>query len=137
MQKKNSLSVAVNKSLSYLGLSLDYKNAKKFHDLRIAFSCDIKQELPDTTVLAHPVGVVISDSAEIGENVQIYQNVTIGQTRQDGTAGQICDDVTIFSGATIIGDVNISKGAVIGANAVVLDDVKEYTTVVGAPAKET
>jgi serine acetyltransferase len=136
--RESEFTVALEKSCSYLGLSLDYKNTTKFRDLRILFSCDIKQELPDTTILPHPVGIVISGSAEIGENVRIYQNVTIGWTLGDDnkTAGAIGDDVTIYSGATIIGDVNIGEGAVIGSNAVVLDDVEEYTTVVGVPARE-
>lgn len=136
--KDSGLAVAINTSLNFLGLKLDFKNSVKFKDPRIAFSCDILQELPDTTTLPHPVGIVISGSAKIGENVRIYQNATIGWTLGDKnrTAGKIGDNVTIYSGAAIIGDVTIGDNAVIGANAVVLDDVKEDTVVVGAPARE-
>jgi len=136
--KDSGLSVAVDRLLTYLGFPLDIYNSIKFRDPRITFSCDIGKELPITTVLPHPVGIVISGTADIGENVKIYQNVTIGFTLGDGaqTAAIIGDNVTIYSGAAVIGDVTIGKDAVIGANAVVLDDVDEDTTVVGAPARE-
>lgn len=140
--KESGISVAIKNMLIYLlrysGLNKpDFKNWIKVRDAKVAFSCEIMTELPDTTQIPHAVGIVIHSDTKIGENVTIFQNVTIG--RVDGenyNVPIIEDDVTILSGAAILGDVTIEKGAVIGANAVVLSDVKEDTTVVGAPAKE-
>jgi serine acetyltransferase len=136
--RESGLLSAVDQSFAYLGVPLDFQNSIKFRDPRIAFSCDVLQELPDTTSLPHPVGIVISSMADVGENVKIYQNVTIGWTlaTEDPVAATIGDDVTIYAGAAIIGDVTVGDDAVVGANAVVLDDVAEGVTVAGVPARE-
>lgn len=103
-------------------------------DVRFLFSSFCSQCLPLSTSLPHPVGVVISSDSPIGENVSILQNVTIGGNG-DGIAPRISDDVTIHSGAKVVGDIDIGEGAVIGANSVVLSDVPPGATVVGAPAR--
>lgn len=84
--------------------------------------------------------VVIGETAEIGNDVTIYQNVTLGGTNpSDGIAGKrhpsLCDRVVVGSGAQIIGPINVGEGARVGANAVVTKDVAAGTTVVGIPAK--
>jgi len=106
--------------------------------LKIKFSCDIKKNLPKSVNLPHPVGIVISNTAEIGENVTIYQNVTIGWTlgEKERKAGSIGDNVIIYSGAKIIGNITIGDNAIVGANAVVIHDVPENMTVVGVPASK-
>jgi len=83
---------------------------------------------------------VIGETAEIGDNVTIYQNVTLGGTNpSDGVPGKrhptICDDVVIGSGAQVLGPITVGKGAKIGANSVVTKDVAEGATMVGIPAK--
>ena len=86
----------------------------------------------------HGMGIVIGETAEIGDNVTLYHGVTLG-----GIGGEpnkkrhptVEDDVMIGAGAKVLGPITIGKGAKIGANAVVLDDVPPYTTVVGIPAK--
>jgi len=83
---------------------------------------------------------VIGETAEIGDNVTIYQNVTLGGTNpSDGVPGKrhptVCDDVVIGSGAQVLGPITIGKGAKIGANSVVTRDVPEGATMVGIPAK--
>ena len=83
---------------------------------------------------------VIGETAEIGDNVTIYQNVTLGGTNpSDGVPGKrhptVCDDVVIGSGAQVLGPITIGKGAKIGANSVVTKDVPEGATMVGIPAK--
>ena len=83
---------------------------------------------------------VIGETAEIGDNVTIYQNVTLGGTNpSDGVPGKrhptIGDDVVIGSGAQVLGPITIGKGAKIGANSVVTRDVAGGATMVGIPAK--
>ncbi|NNC73797.1 MAG: serine acetyltransferase [Sphingomonadaceae bacterium] len=83
---------------------------------------------------------VIGETAEIGDNVTIYQCVTLGGTNPaDGIAGKrhptIDDNVVIGSGAQILGPVTVGKGATIAANAVVTKDVPEGATMAGIPAK--
>lgn len=83
---------------------------------------------------------VIGETAEIGDNVTIYQNVTLGGTNPaDGVPGKrhptIADDVVIGSGAQVLGPIQVGKGAKIGANSVVTRDVPEGATMVGIPAK--
>src|SRR5919206_1980579 len=95
---------------------------------------------PDATIgdglfIDHGMGVVIGETAEIGENVTIYQGVTLGGT--GFAAGQrhptVEDNVTIGSGAKLLGPITIGHGAKIGANAVVIHDVPPNSTVVGNP----
>lgn len=85
---------------------------------------------------------VIGETAEIGDNVTIYQCVTLGGTNPtSGEGGKrhptLEDNVIIGSGAQIIGPITVSKRARVGANAVVLDDVPEGATMVGLKARST
>lgn len=83
---------------------------------------------------------VIGETADIGDNVTIYQNVTLGGTNpSDGVPGKrhptVGDDVVIGSGAQVLGPIHVGKGAKIGANSVVTRDVPDGATMVGIPAK--
>ena len=83
---------------------------------------------------------VIGETAEIGDDVTIYQNVTLGGTNpSDGVAGKrhptIRSNVVIGSGAQVLGPVEVGEGARVGANAVVTKDVAPGATVIGIPAK--
>jgi serine acetyltransferase len=110
-------------------------NMIRFRDLRLSLACDIDHpQLPASTTIAHPVGIAIAGCTEIGRNVTIHQNVTIGM--KNGGCPTICDGAKIYTGAVVIGDLRIGEGAVVGANAVVLDDVPDETTVVGVPARK-
>jgi len=86
----------------------------------------------------HRIGVIIGQTAIIGNNVTIYHGVTLGGTGKEigKRHPTIEDNVFIGSGAKVLGNITIGKNAKIGANAVVLNDVKPNTTVVGIPAKE-
>lgn len=112
-------------------------NAFRFRDHRIFFACDMRRILPKSTVIGHGTGIVVHAKTEIGQNVLINQNVTIGDrgSKHSGIP-TVEDDVEIGSGAVVLGDVTLEKGCVIGANSVVLDDVGEGKTAVGAPATE-
>ena len=83
----------------------------------------------------HGAGVVIGETAEIGDRVTLYQGVTLGGTgfargKRHPTVG---DDVTIGSGAKLLGPVDVGHGAKVGANTVVIADVPPNSTVVGNP----
>jgi len=83
----------------------------------------------------HGTGVVIGETAEIGEDVTLYQGVTLGGTgfavgKRHPT---VQDNVTIGSGAKLLGPITIGHGAKIGANSVVITDVEANCTVVGNP----
>lgn len=84
------------------------------------------------------MAVVIGETAEIGNNVVMYHNVTLGGIGGEKNVKRhptIEDDVIIGTGAKILGPITIGKGAKIGANSVVLQDIPPYSTAVGAPAK--
>ena len=83
----------------------------------------------------HGMGVVIGETAELGENVTLYQGVTLGGTgfATGKRHPTVQDNVTIGSGAKLLGPITIGHGAKIGANAVVIHDVPPNSTVVGNP----
>ena len=85
----------------------------------------------------HGMGVVIGETAEIGDGCTIYQGVTLGGTGKDvgkrhPTLG---DNVMVGAGAKVLGPVKIGSNSKIAANAVVLREVPENSTAVGIPAK--
>jgi serine O-acetyltransferase len=88
-------------------------------------------------IIDHGLGVVIGETAEIGDDVYIYHQVTLGGTstepgKRHPTVG---DNVIIGAGAKVLGNIMIGEGARIGANAVVVAPVPACTTVVGIPAR--
>ena len=85
----------------------------------------------------HGMGVVIGETAEIGDDVVLYHGVTLGGTGKDKGKRHptVKNNVVIGSGAKILGPIVIGEGAKIGANAVVLRDVPPNATAVGTPAR--
>jgi serine O-acetyltransferase len=83
----------------------------------------------------HGAGVVIGETADIGDNVTIYQGVTLGGTgfATGKRHPTVQDNVTIGSGAKLLGPITVGHGAKIGANSVVITDVPPNSTVVGNP----
>ncbi len=88
-------------------------------------------------MIDHGSGVVIGETAEIGDNVMIYHGVTLGgRTLNPGKRHPtVEDEVIIGAGAAVLGPVTVGRGARVGANAVVLTDVPTDTTMVGVPAR--
>lgn len=88
-------------------------------------------------MIDHGMGVVIGETAEVGNRVTIYQGVTLGGTgnhtgKRHPTVG---NDVIIGSGAKVLGPVTLGNEVKVGANSVVLHDVPNGATVVGIPGK--
>ncbi len=85
----------------------------------------------------HGMGVVIGETCEIGNNVTIYQGVTLGGTGKEKGKRHptIGNNVLIASGAKVLGSMTIGEGSKIGAGSVVLREVPPYSTVVGIPGR--
>ncbi len=84
----------------------------------------------------HGMGVVIGETAEIGDNVTLYHGVTLGGVSFNGGKRHptLEDNVIIGAGAQVLGPITVAKGARVGANAVVVRAVPAGETVVGIPA---
>ncbi len=85
----------------------------------------------------HGMGVVIGETTHIGDDVLIYQGVTLGGTGKEHGKRHptIEDNVIIGAGAKVLGNLNIGKNSRIGAGSVVVDNVPENATVVGIPGR--
>ncbi|RBN36826.1 serine O-acetyltransferase, partial [Priestia megaterium] len=81
----------------------------------------------------HGMGIVIGETCEIGDNVTVYQGVTLGGTGKEKGKRHptIEDNVLIATGAKVLGSITIHAHSKIGAGSVVLNDVPENSTVVG------
>ena len=88
-------------------------------------------------VIDHGMGVVIGETAEIGDNVLLYHGVTLGGTGKDKGKRHptVGNNVVIGAGAKVLGPIYIGSNSKIGANSVVLNNVPEGATAVGIPAK--
>lgn len=84
----------------------------------------------------HGMGVVIGETAEIGDNVTIYHGVTLGGTGKDTGKRHptICDNVLIGTGTKVLGPITIGENSRIGANSVVLSCIPPNATAIGIPA---
>jgi serine O-acetyltransferase len=91
----------------------------------------------------HGMGVVIGETAEIGDHVTLYQGVTLGIYHTANVSAMrgakrhptLRDGVTVTVGAKILGAITIGEGAIVGAGSVVTRDVPPHTTVVGVPGR--
>jgi len=85
----------------------------------------------------HGSGIVIGETTIIGNNVSLFQGVTLGGTGKETGKRHptLMDNVTVGTGAKVLGNITIGAGSYIGANAVVLKDVPPHCTVVGVPGR--
>jgi serine O-acetyltransferase len=85
----------------------------------------------------HGMGVVMGETTEIGDDVLVYQGVTLGGTslKKEKRHPTIEDHVMVSAGASVIGPVRIGRGSRIGAGAVVVSSAPPYSTIVGIPGK--
>ena len=108
---------------------------KFFTGIEIHPGASIGREL----FIDHGMGVVIGETAIIGDNVTLYQGVTLGGTgkergKRHPTVG---NNVVVGTGAKVLGNITIGDNSYIGANAVVIKDVPPNSTVVGVPGRIT
>jgi len=103
-----------------------------------------KAKIGRNLFIDHGMGVVIGETSEIGDNVTIYHNVTLGgiapsinsnDQRNIKRHPTLENNVVVGSGAQILGPIIIKKNSLIGANAVVTKDVPENSVMIGIPAK--
>ena len=103
-----------------------------------------KAKIGKDLFIDHGMGVVIGETSEIGDNVTIYHNVTLGgiapsinsnDQRNTKRHPTLENNVVVGSGAQILGPIIIKKNSLIGANAVVTKDVPENAVMIGIPAK--
>ncbi|MET0486821.1 MAG: serine O-acetyltransferase EpsC, partial [Candidatus Rokuibacteriota bacterium] len=87
----------------------------------------------------HGMGIVIGETAEVGENVSLLQGVTLGgtSTRREKRHPTLQDNVTVGAGAKIIGAITIGENSRVGAGSVVVRDVPPNAVVVGVPGRVT
>lgn len=105
--------------------------------IRMIYSCELPPsvEIGKGTLFIHNgLGCVVHPKAIIGDNCRVYQNVTIGG-RQNRGVPKIGNNVFIGAGACVLGGVNIEDNVKVGANAVVINDIKLGGGAVGIPAK--
>ena len=94
--------------------------------------------IDSSVMIDHATGVVIGETSKINKGVSIFQGVTLGGKgfNRGDRHPKIEEGVSIFASSTILGNVTIGKNSVVAAGSLVLDDVEEYSTVAGIPAKK-
>ncbi|WP_303837282.1 hypothetical protein [Ruminococcus flavefaciens] len=91
--------------------------------------------------LPHPNGIIIGGGCEIGSNVTIFQQVTIGSRVPggyiNGEQPKIKDDVMLFAGSKVLGDIVVASKTWVGANSVIIENTEEGFSYTGLPAKKS
>lgn len=113
---------------------------RRLNEILTGFECHLDAEIGRGLLLAHTQNCVIGEGVRIGEQVTLYNSVTLGAVTRKGEEEQrrypiIEDGAIIYVGARVLGPVVVGAGAVVGANSVVLVDVPPGHTAVGIPAR--
>ncbi len=132
--------IRFHKSAHRLYLKGRFKTARAINYLsRVLTGADIHPgaKIGKNFFIDHATGVVIGETAEIGDNVSIYQGVTLGgvSTEKRKRHPTIGNNVVIGAGATILGPITVGDNVRVGAGSVVVKSVPPNSTVVGVPAK--
>jgi serine O-acetyltransferase len=100
-------------------------------------SCHIHPEasIGKAIRLPHPTGIVIGVGAQVGNDVTIYQNATIGRGLRDDRYPAIGDGAVIYPNAVVVGGIRIGRRSIIGAGSIVLGDIPDDVVASGSPAK--
>jgi len=132
--------VRMHNAAHRLYLKRRYKTARMINYIsRILTGADIHPgaKIGRNFFIDHATGVVIGETAEIGDNVSIYQGVTLGgvSTEKRKRHPTIGNNVVVGAGATILGPITVGDNVRVGAGSVVIKSVPPNSTVVGVPAK--
>jgi serine O-acetyltransferase len=119
------------------GLNLLARLISQFNRFLTGIEIHPGARLGDGVFIDHGMGVVIGETAEVGNNVTMYQGVTLGGTGKEKGKRHptIGNNVVISTGAKVLGNITIGDNVKIGAGSVVLRDVPANCTVVGVPGK--
>lgn len=114
-------------------IHLYYRHISLLHGISI----DKTQKIGGGLNIHHYSCIILTPEAVIGKNLTIYQGVTIGRVHSGARAGvpTIGDNVTLFAGSKVIGNVKIGNNVIVGANSVVTHNIPDNAIVAGIPAK--
>lgn len=133
----------IRKLQYYYKKNFIYNLLSKYYAYRLVIKYGICIR-PDITIglglkIPHPTSIVIGVN-KIGKNCTIYQQTTIGSAHvgdvKKKLQPELGDNVTLFAGSKIIGNINVANGTTVGANAVVTKSTEKNSTYVGVPARK-
>lgn len=130
----------VNQFIWNMGLRALARTLANFTRFLTGIEIHPQATIGENLFIDHGIGVVIGQTAIVGDNVIIYHGVTLGGV---GHMGQVSgkrhptieEGAIIGAGAQVLGDIRIGKHAKIGANSVVTNDIPDYATAIGIPAR--
>ena len=120
----------IDKILYYISYAI-YKHNQYLTGIQLP----VKTRVGKGLTFAHFSNIVIASTAIIGENTIIYNGVTIGTVHTHKGAPVLGNNIVLYTGCKILGDVKIGNNVIIGANAVVTKDIPDNSVAVGIPAK--
>lgn len=127
----NMLAWLKNKNMRMIGLILSRRLQRKY-GVFLPYNAGFDSSL----ILRHPTSVIVGEGVELGKNVILFQNVTLGRSDTNVPAyPSIGDNTIIYAGAVILGDIRVGHNCIVAANAVVTKDIPDSSVAVGVPAK--